>query len=149
MDEPLPSSPAAEPQQIGGVLVLPAIGLVLGPILTVISLVASIGLFGEMAAAGLGRVFTLQVVSDAITLLCGIPVVFSFFRRRRSAPSLLIGLIVLRLALLGLMAISARTSGIPGVADLYGKQLVQAGVVAGIWIPYFLSSKRVKATFVT
>jgi hypothetical protein len=82
-------------------------------------------------------------------LLFQIYVAFAFFRCQRTAPKLVIALLIARvvfnlidwLAVVMDPVVSVAGEN-PGLRDLFGSV-----IVAGVWIPYFLRSKRVKATF--
>jgi tetratricopeptide (TPR) repeat protein len=117
--------------------------------------------FGPMAAAGSAYVSytcigvnTSADVRSALQvealLLSGLAVFHvyasvAFFRRSAAAPGLVISLLIAR-ALYSLIDF--------GMATLAAKQspepsgLIGSFLVAGIWVPYLLRSKRVKTTFV-
>ena len=145
------SSPAALP--IGGWLWLPAIGLALGAIRTLLASLKSVRSLLERehlaAAASLpglphsARSLTLLFVAGfQVALFVGLVWVgVRFARRKRNAPKLLIAVYVLNLALLvALYAFGRGRLVAPG--DAWSALI---GVV--IWVPYFLLSDRVKRTF--
>jgi hypothetical protein len=113
------SGDAAQGEGIGGWLVLPAIGVVLAPLFGAFAAVASLG--GDPLAGVLYAAFAVYGVACA----------FAFFGRKRHAPPMMIGLYLVN-ALIGV------TGGHP--ARGIGLSIV--------WIAYFLTSDRVKRTFV-
>jgi hypothetical protein len=118
--------------QIAGWLLLFAVGLVIGIPVTVLEVATAYqsGDVGEIIAATVGA-----VVVIATTVV--------FFRRSRWAPRLMIGLLAVN-ALASMFVVVV--DGEPGIAAK--RQLVWATLAALVWIPYFLMSKRVKATFI-
>jgi hypothetical protein len=133
---------------IGGWLILPAIGLVLGPIIGVIGLFASLGMYKDVARAGYGGVYALELIVLFGLLVFTIYAAIQFFGKKRKAPKIMIILysvsLVASLVILGIEL----SAGAEEFAVETGKQLVRDIVAAAIWIPYFNVSKRVKATFV-
>jgi hypothetical protein len=76
-------------------------------------------------------------------------VAVAFFRKTRHAPMLMIGLLAANVALVTLNW-SGTVSVLDGGQRLVEQQLsesLRVMLVAAIWIPYFLKSKRVKRTF--
>lgn len=133
---------------IGGWLILPAIGMVLGPIVGVVGLVIALGLYSRVARAGYGGVFMLELLVGAVLVALAIYAAVLFFRKQRKAPRIIIILLVAGLgADLFLLAVELAASAQVFAAET-AKQLVRDMIGAAIWIPYFRVSKRVKATFV-
>ena len=110
-----------------GWLLLPAIGLVLSPLRNIWLLANVYDLSGFYAFSVLGIGFIAFQVFVAVV----------FFMKKPYAPKLMIALLLTNLALALLAAI------ISGA----GEETAGALVLAAVWIPYFLVSKRVKATF--
>ena len=87
----------------------------------------------------------------ALHILAGaLLAIYLFFKKRRAFPRVAIGFLaaglsVLILDLIVLQAIPAARAQI-GASDIGG--VAKAGLGAAIWIPYFIRSKRVHATFV-
>ena len=133
---------------ISGWLVLPAIGLVLGPIWTTYSDYASFTLIRSLTPEVLDNPKVLSgFVLDAILVLATVIVAFLFFGKRQEAVRAMIGLMV--------VSVVASFIGAILMVDVFGeadiesiKPVLQTGVYAAIWIPYFLKSQRVRNTFV-
>lgn len=91
-----------------------------------------------------------EIVVNTALLSVSVAAVYLFFKRRRAFPRLAIGflaagVVMTVLDLMFVRMIPAAAAQI-GAADVRG--LAQAGLSALIWIPYFLVSARVRATFV-
>jgi hypothetical protein len=144
------SVPAGDPQLagIGGWLILPAIGLVLGAIVSVVSLIASLLLFSDVADAGYGGLYALEILVELGLLIFLIYAATRFFGKRRNAPSTVIALMIAGIVASGLLLVIELGAGAEEFAIESGKVLVRGVIGAAIWIPYFRVSKRVKATFV-
>ena len=133
---------------IGGWLVVPAIGLVLSPIIMGVSLVMSAGLASDVARQGYGGFHALEMLCDFGLLLFIIYAAIHFFGKRRNAPSIMIALYVVQLVSQGVLLMIELGADAEPFAIESGKALVRSAIGAAIWIPYFRVSKRVKATFV-
>lgn len=129
--------------KIGGWLALPAVGIV-------VTLLKE----GAEAWSLLAGFVTMPNLETLIPVVIVVPwVLFAsavaafFFRKHRWAPYLYIvllgGYVIFGevYLLLHMMAPDPETAAAP-------KQLARAVLGAGIWIPYFVRSKRVKLTFV-
>jgi hypothetical protein len=157
-----PPLPPTEPAlAIGGWLLLVAIGLVLRPIGLVTSLIPMLPTFfdAEIWAVLTGPDPESRNLPVALLMLVEIAIntalfvftalaVILFFTRRREAPRWMIVILGGTAAFLVLDTIAASA-----LADATSNpeeigQLVGACLVALIWVPYFLVSERVKATFV-
>lgn len=164
----LPAEPAPPPTDsrlrgIGGWLILPAISLVIRPftLLYTFSTTANAyfnaRVWESLATPGLATyrpgfisllVFELAGNTSVISLTV-IAAVF-FFRTKRQAPKLMIAVL---LAMAALHIIDAIGNHWVGNADGESSaqttsDLIRVIVPAAIWVPYFLVSRRVKATFV-
>ncbi|MDP2182647.1 MAG: DUF2569 domain-containing protein [Actinomycetota bacterium] len=113
---------------IGGWLVLPAIGLVLGPIVNLVMLMSGGGSVPQLALRG-------------GWLLLAVFAAFRFFGKRTDAPLFMIAMYVAGF-LIGLMPTAEQA------AEVRAFTLVQGFIGNGIWIAYFAVSRRVKVTFV-
>ena len=133
---------------IGGWLILPAIGFVLGPIIGVVALIAAFAMFSDVEAAGYGGIYTLELLVQVGLLAFLIYAATRFFGKRSNAPSVIITLLIVSLGASVVLLIIEIGAGAEVFAIETGKQLVRDVIGAAIWIPYFRVSKRVKATFV-
>lgn len=154
----------SEPQGLGGWLILPALGLLLTPITMVLQLrnevlpeltpEAWVALTSPGSPAYNPRLVLLvgvELITNACLLLFVFWVIWKFFTKSRQLPKLYIIWVVVGLAVqavdLGLaMSIPVIASQLtfPGAY----KDLARSIVQCLIWIPYFLSSRRVSNTFV-
>jgi Protein of unknown function (DUF2569) len=133
---------------IGGWLVLPAIGFVLGPVIGIVMLVVAVGLYGGVADAGFGGLYALELLVDVGLLVFLIYAAIRFFGKQRNAPSTIIALLIAGLVSSGVLIMIELGAGAEPFAIESGKQFVRSIIAAGIWIPYFKVSRRVRATFV-
>jgi hypothetical protein len=137
---------APAPRGIGGWLILPAIGLVCGPVYRAFGIVLlqlvgqSLSKEGELQAA-----FTVVTILSSGMLVFQVFVAITFFRCLRFVPGLMIALYVALVLenFIGFFVLYSATREYPDPKDLLASVLA-----AAIWIPYFLLSRRVKATFV-
>lgn len=133
---------------IGGWLILPAIGLVLTPILSVLGLIASLALFSDVADAGHGGIYALEIVVELGLLIFLLYAAARFFGKRTNAPSVMIALMIIGIVAQGVLLVIELSAGAEVFALESGKALARGIIGGAIWIPYFRLSKRVKATFV-
>ena len=134
---------------IGGWLILPAIGMILGPLIQALATVGLWLLSGLPAAQRIaGSLKILAFISGAF-LLYRLYTAVLFFSKKRSAPAAVIGVYI---------------GGI--LFDVAGGAMFQSGnakssasstpwvspwpwtIGTAVWILYFLRSERVRATFV-
>lgn len=151
------------PSGIGGWLVLPALGLVVTPLMILYQLYTN---FLPLANADswsamidrqspiyhplLVPLIIWEIGMNVVLLAVTIYAAILFFRRSKRAPVWVIMWLILSL---GIMLIDAAVgSQIPVIAkEGFRDSLRDLGrsiTGAAVWIPYFLLSKRVKSTFV-
>jgi len=133
---------------IGGWLVLPAIGLVLGPIIGVVGLISALGIYSDVARAGYGGVYGLEITVLLGLLAFTIYAATLFFRKNHNTPRIIITLLIVSVAASVLLLVVESSAGAEIFVVETGKQLVRDIIGAAIWIPYFKKSERVKVTFV-
>lgn len=137
-----------EPKGIAGWLLIPAIGLVLGPINSTIMLFMGLSAIQSFAPE-LTRdpLLWFSGLIDVAMIIATIVVAVVFFQKRRIA----VGAIILLMAaaiFANLVQALLNVAMFEEVDADTVKPVIQACVFAAIWIPYFLKSKRVKNTFV-
>jgi len=154
-----PCNPDADPPRgIGGWLILPALGLVISPLWIAYVLVTRHlplfldGRWARLATVGTHTYHPLlacEVVFEVVGNLTGltlatVTLVF-FLKRSRRAPMLMVALLSwgVVFSVTNHFFVNALSAGSPSWADAF-----RPIVAAAIWIPYFLESRRVKATFV-
>ena len=133
--------------KIGGWLFLPAIGLVLGILISMANFIGALS-FADSIPSRYAEIFSFTLLAEFGFFLFIIYVATRFFGKRRNAPAMMIAMlaggVVLYLSLLLIaMAVDAEPFATAS-AQILGRNLIGAA----IWIPYFKLSKRVKETFV-
>ena len=150
-------------QGIRGWLVLPLLGLILSPFRIALSLYKDIW---PLFSQGHWQILTSptsdayhplwapliisELVGNVAIIIVGLIALWFFLRKSRLAPRWVISWLALILLLV--VADYALANQIPAVAAQKDpetiKELARSVIGAAIWIPYFIVSKRVKATFV-
>lgn len=140
---------------IRGWLILPAIGIVLNPILLLAGIAEAAAAQGEYGRVidrypTLGTLLTVEIVGAGIALILSVVLLFAFFGKRRSAPSLFIwsSVVVIGLDIITTLISTSLRSEFPEFAGETIPGTVARIVVSAIWIAYFKVSPRVEATFV-
>lgn len=157
------TSDSNAPSGIGGWLILPFIGLIVAPFVWgfLFFLYLRLALLPQ-AAAIFGNVnspqyfpgwawFVSSVTTVSLAMLAlTIWVLVEFIRKKRRVPGLMI--LVLVLNVLAMLAFHLSMRQAPPILASAAAQSIQGVaqtvLAAGIWIPYFLKSKRVANTFV-
>ena len=133
---------------IGGWLTFPAIGLILGPIIIIVSFIISVGLFEDVVDAGFGGIFVLNLLAEAGMLVFIIYAATRFFGKKSNAPTAMITLYIVQLVASAICLAINLSAEAEMFAAEDAKALAIGLIGAVIWIPYFRVSKRVKRTFV-
>jgi len=147
-DSSKPAIANATPRGIRGWLLIPAIGLVLGPIVFLGQTVAGFYFIQVFWPELLGDArFWLSTMIGVAMMLVGVVLAVLFFQKRRIA---VLALIWFTAAQVPLNIINACLIGFMFGEWGFGtiKGVVHSCVGASIWIPYFLKSKRVHNTFI-
>lgn len=153
---------ASQPK-IGGWLILPAIGLVLG-LLRVLSYLGTTLRFylspkRQLLTVPGARLYHLlwqpllayELIGNTIFLLVMAVIAVCFFQKKRITPKLLVAFIpVSFLFTLGDHLVAAQIPSLAATSNhaSIGTSLLISFFWMHVWIPYFLVSKRVQATFV-
>jgi hypothetical protein len=133
---------------ITGFLVLPAIGIVLNPILILKDLMSG-GYFDDTFASSnlsLGSLAVFELVSLLTTLGVGLLCAVLFFKRRTSLPLIFSALLGFQV-LFSIVQYGWLISLDGALTTENNFALFRSALIAGIWIPVFLTSDRVKGTF--
>jgi hypothetical protein len=148
--------------KIGGWLLLPVLGLIISPVkigAALINIYLSIFTNGAWQAltSPSSKVYqplwasliVFEVLENIIILGLVLTTLVFFFKKSKYTPKLIIGLYVLNLVFVSFDVFFARQIQIPMNAN---QEIVKGFLISiipvAIWIPYFLVSKRVKATFI-
>ncbi len=130
---------------IGGWLILPALGLLVSPLVNAGWLFVDVTLLSGKLPEGLRSALLIETMLDTTFLVFQVYVAVAFFRRWCNAPALVVALLIARNVINVFVWLMAAAFGVGASAS---GGMVGPLVAAGIWIPYFLRSKRVRATFV-
>lgn len=153
-------NPRSTLRGLRGWLILPGIGVIIGPLATLVSLYASLGAFAPDTFASLttfgsesyhalwAPVLLYELVTMLGLLVLGITLMLLFYQCRSSFPALYITFMWISAAQLLIDVILI--SQIPGTdSSESGMSTVPRALVgAAIWTGYFLQSERVRNTFV-
>lgn len=82
---------------IGGLLILPAMGLILAIIIGVISFFSAFSIYSDAARTGYGVVLALGIIVDLGLLVFTVYASIQFFREKRNAPNVMIALMLVYL----------------------------------------------------
>ncbi|HRQ65068.1 MAG TPA: DUF3857 domain-containing protein [Xanthomonadaceae bacterium] len=148
---------------IGGWLILPAIGVVVSPIVMIVSMAQNLELYGaqqwswltDPASEGYHAlwepVLLFELAGNLGLVVFFILLAVMFFQRRRSVPGLFVAMLVASPAIIGidLWLVSQVPSADLGTAEAKEslRDFVRGIGQLLIWGSYFLLSRRVQATF--
>ncbi len=137
-------TPREDLDGMGGWLILPAIGLVATAGFLFVGFFSAVLLMNRFSEVSASTGFLMALCVDAVQLIFTLVVAIIFFRKlpvaRIAMPAFYLANILFAAVAAGLLASE------PG-AELEVKEIGTAIVAATLWVPYFLVSKRVKATF--
>jgi hypothetical protein len=144
---------------IGGWLILPAIGMVLGPPLSLVGIIRQLSFtfgpeYAESASeyAGLPVFNGFELVGKCALMILVCVATYWFFTKRTGAPKIIIGLMIYGMVfgairlIWGIALFGAENSEVV-VAMLRSTNIIGQVISSAIWIPYFLTSERVRNTF--
>jgi len=131
------------PSGIGGWLILPAIGLILSPVLWALGLIVM-----AFAIPKYPIIISLNIALGIALLGLLIWTAIQFFRKKKNAPKLMISCLIAKPAMTAVLwAVATAMNEYEFAADYQG-ELIQVVIISAIWGRYFSVSKRVKATFI-
>jgi hypothetical protein len=144
---------ADDPSGISGWLFLSAAGLVVGTAVEILVLALFVRTqapaIPSESSSGLDTFWSYWLLSKTVLVALSLVTVVGFLRRKRYAPRLVVALMALSAGQLVIQTLlAAYDNEDAGVVQLSGAWTVLGLFNALIWIPYFLTSKRVAATFV-
>jgi hypothetical protein len=147
--EPRIEPVSSGPRGIGGWLILPAIGIVLSPLLSLAGIAESVDILGQLPSGTLihGLVWV-EVIANAAMVAFAVKVAFDFFRLKRQAPANYIAFLVTTVVLHAAdLFVALQFLGMEFLPE-DARTLTRAIIAGAVWIPYFVRSKRVANTFV-
>jgi len=132
------------PRGIAGWLIIPAIGLILSPVKSIVMLIMGISAIQSLTPELIGDMrFWLLCLIDVAMIIAAIVVAIFFFKGLRIAIR---AIIILMIASIVATIIEAFLNiSMFGEADFETiKPIIHTCVFGAIWIPYFLKSKEQK-----
>jgi Protein of unknown function (DUF2569) len=148
------------PQRIGGWLILPAIGIVVTPFIYATALIKSSNAFATDTWSALttygnphyhpmwAPCLLMELTAHLGFLVFSVLMAIVFFQRRRIAPKLFIALMIITLIYRLIdHAVASQLPVVSADSTVY-TDIVRLSIASLIWISYFLTSARVKSTFV-
>lgn len=156
--DPEPAYPSSAGLQIGGWLLLPAIGLCFSPLRLVYDLFTMPEVYDSLTWAnllalkryGLYAFIFVEHIYNMVLVPFSILVLVLFIKRRSSLPRMItIYYAVTCFVTIADAIVSAQVGNSDAEQAVFTQNMVRSFVAAVIWIPYFNVSSRVKETFVT
>jgi hypothetical protein len=136
---------------IGGWLILVAIGLAIGPLRSIHGIYTTLHvLYGSQFQSsfsihpGLAGLILFEAVTDTIFLATFVALNVLFYRRKRIFPILMITYLAVQATLMLIDHLVA----LHFYPYISAYNVLSSMLAAAIWIPYYIQSERVKATFV-
>lgn len=135
------------PKGIAGWLIIPAIGLVLGPIKGATIFFIGINITKSAMPELMSDFrFWIIMIIDVVMIIAGISVAVFFFKKRRFAVRAIIGFMIASIVA-NFVQVILNISLFKEVDVEIIKPVIHACIFGAIWIPYFIRSVRVKNTF--
>ncbi|WP_054031011.1 DUF2569 domain-containing protein [Desulfatitalea tepidiphila] len=146
--EPYLNNPTERLNSIGGWLILPAAGLIIGPIITVIKLIPFLKILPDVIGEDIAVPFAFILILLLSGVIFMIYTATLFFRKKRKTPRIFINMLIFILCIIFIeLAILYIIGDKWSLAD-FGRDMIGSIIGTIIWIRYFQVSKRVKATFI-
>lgn len=141
--------------RIGGLLIIPAIALVIAPIRLSLALIGTympifVSAQWDQVPKPVADLFRLEAIGLAVLLPISILTAVQFFQKTRRAPLILSGwLIGVLIFCIADLFMSTRVASLIGneAVSQAGANVAGAGVGAAVWLTYLAVSNRVKRTF--
>ncbi len=155
--------PNTGPKGLGGWLVLPAIGMIIAPLITLNTIgsdfftIFTSGSWEALTTPGTEAYHWLwkptliyEIVGNVGLIIFDLVLLVLFFTKSHRFPTLYIALLISNvLFVMSDLFLAMQIPVVAGNSDFGSlRELIRAAVGATIWIPYMLVSKRVKNTFV-
>lgn len=162
-DPPGPSEPEVPALEgIRGWLVLPAIGVVLSPLVALVQAAMGLEPFSLANWNALGTpgsdsyhalwipLLLFELTTGIALLVLSVLVLVLFFQRRRRTPLLYVVMMAGSVAtsLLSLIVMARIPGAFEAITEQDWKDLARTAIAACVWIPYFVASRRVRSTFI-
>lgn len=142
---------------IGGWLVLPALSLILNPIVIVtesyegwfILSATQWSIIGDSAGTSMLITMAFEMISNVVMLVMGLFLIIMFFTRRHTLPRLFIKYFVFCTTVFAVDLLAVHLLPYPEMEVSHADftELLQMVFYTILWSSYFIMSKRVKATF--
>jgi len=148
---------------IGGWLILVAIGLIFTPIRLLVVVVKDLlpvlsgDVWSRLTTPGTESYHALwapllifEMVGNCLFILFSIIIAIFFFQKRTFVPKLIIALLLSNLVFVAIDYFAADLIPFIAAQEDMGSliELMRVFIACLIWVPYFLVSKRVKGTFI-
>jgi transglutaminase-like putative cysteine protease len=151
--DPKPSLDGSEGEEIGGWLFLVAIGIIFSPFRLLWDFLVANEFYENQTWTGLYllknwpmlALLTFELISNILLIIFSVLLMALFFKRRSSLPRMIT---IYYISLVSIQVIDIAAVNLLSDDDVSYQPLIQALIVASIWIPYFNLSQRVNETFV-
>ena len=159
-DVQTPAVPASDgPVGIGGWLILPTIGLCLTPLQGLIQLADYSGLSENLqflTSPQVGFIVVEALGNFAIAVVMPVVLLVMLFSKKQAFPRIYVGWAIANLVFVLLDLVAAKilfgqiyqAAGMDLLDAETGQALFRAIILVGLWVPYMLTSRRVRNTFV-
>lgn len=131
---------------IGGWLVLPAIGMIVSPLVNIYNMAVTAEALNN-APTRLHAALNFELVTNFLLMIFCIIAAILFYMRKAAAPTTIIAMISTVLILTVVESFMVYEISERLFEEFLLPELVRSVLVACVWIPYFLNSKRVRLTF--